>query len=245
MNQTIESIKNHRSIRKYLNKEIEQSLLDEILASARIMPTSINGQQVSIIVVREAERRRKISELAGNQPWIAAAPVFLVFVMDLHKTAKAGAKNGKPQVIQESAEGLVMSSFDAGLAMGGAIVAAESLGLGIVPIGGIRRNPQAMIDLLGLPEYTFPVAGLVVGYPDGLSAQKPRLPLKSFVHEERYNEAAVDQSVEEFDRTMVEYYKNRGDKAADWSSQVAETYKQVYYPLVYPTLKAQGFSLDK
>lgn len=71
--------------------------------------------------------------------------------------------------------------------------------------------------MLALPEYTFPVAGLVVGYSDDFSARKPRLSLKSFIHEELYNEDAVDQSVEEFDRTMTEYYKNRWDKAADWS----------------------------
>lgn len=245
MNPTIQTITNHRSIRKYQDKAIDQGHLDAILAASRAMPTSINGQQVSVVVVQDAERRKAIAELAGNQPWIAAAPVFLVFVADMKKTALAAQKNDRTQVIHESAEGLLVSTFDAGLAMGGAIVAAESLGLGIVPIGGIRRNPQAMIDLLGLPPQTYPVAGLVVGYPADLSAQKPRMPQESFIHQEKYDQKAVEKAIDDYDRIMEDYYRNRGDKVTDWSSQVSATYQQVYFPLVHPTLKAQGFLMDK
>jgi len=245
MNATLETIKAHRSIRRYEDRPVDQAHLDLILQAAQAMPTSINAQQVSVVVVRDAERRQKIAALTGGQPWIAQAPVFLVFVMDFHKTALAGARNGKPQVIHESAEGALVGTFDAGIAMGGAIVAAESLGLGIVPIGGIRRDPQAMIELLGLPPLTFPVAGLVVGHPADRSALKPRLPVGSFVHEETYGATGVADAVEAYDRTMEAYYRDRGDKSTTWTAQVAGTYQQVYYPKVYPTLKDQGFSLDK
>lgn len=245
MNQTIQTITDHRSIRRYEEREVEPALLDQVLRAAQAMPTSINAQQVSVVVVRDAERRRKISELTGGQPWIAQAPVFLVFVADFHKTARAAVKNGKTQVIHESAEGALVGTFDAGIAMGGAIVAAESLGLGIVPIGGIRRDPQAMIDLLGLPPFTYPVAGLVVGHPADRSAQKPRLPVASYVHFETYDVPAVEKAIVDYDQTMAEYYQSRGDKATDWSTQVAGTYQQVYFPKVFPTLKGQGFLLDK
>jgi FMN reductase [NAD(P)H] len=245
MNATLQTIKTHRSIRRYEDRPVDQAHLDQILQAAQAMPSSINAQQVSVVVVRDAARRARIAELAGGQPWVAQAPVFLVFVMDFHKTALAGTKNGKPQVIHESAEGALVGTFDAGLAMGGAILAAESLGLGIVPIGGIRRDPAALIDLLGLPPYTYPVAGLVVGHPADRSATKPRLPVQAFVHQERYDREAVGPAVDAYDETMAEYYRNRGDKAANWSQQVAGTYQQVYFPQVYPTLKSQGFSLDK
>ncbi len=245
MNKTIETITNHRSIRKYTEQELEPEQLTAILEAARAMPTSVHGQQLSIIVVKDVERKQKISELAGNQVWIAQAPVFLVFVMDMNKTAKAGEKTGLKQVVHESAEGVLVSSFDAGLAMGAAIVAAESLGLGIVPIGAIRQNPQEMIDLLHLPENTFPVAGLVVGHPVDNSAQKPRMEAKGFIHKETYNDKAVTEAVREFDGTMAEYYRNRGDKDSDWSSQISSLYKSAYYPKVYPILKSQGFLMNK
>lgn len=245
MNDTIKTITSHRSIRSYEARDVAPEVLDQVLQAARAMPTSINGQQVSVLVVRDAERRRRISELTGGQVWIAQAPVFLVFVADFHKTSQAGAKKGKAQVIHESAEGALVGTFDAGLAMGGAIVAAESLGLGIVPIGGIRRDPQAMIELLGLPPLTYPVAGLVVGYPADRSAQKPRMPVEAYVHQETYNAPAVEKAVNDYDKSMEAYYTARGDKSTDWSSQVASTYQQVYFPKVYPTLRDQGFLLDK
>jgi len=86
MNETIKSIQNHRSIRKFTDKQLEESVIDQIIKSAQSMPNSINGQQTYIIVVRDKERKAKLAELAGGQPWIDAAPVFLVFVMDFYKT---------------------------------------------------------------------------------------------------------------------------------------------------------------
>lgn len=242
MNSTIQTIRDHRSIRRYLDKDVSPEHLDAILRAAQAMPTSINGQQISIVVVRDADRRRKISELASGNPWIAEAPVFLVFVADFHKTGLGVRKKDKTQVIQASAEGAVVATFDAGLAMGGAIIAAESLGLGIVPIGGVRRNPQGIIDLLGLPAQTFPLVGLVVGHPADRSAVKPRMPLSAFAHEEVYQSEAVAAGVDAYDETMAEYYRNRGDKASDWSTPVAWAYQQVYYPQVGPVLRSQGFA---
>ncbi len=245
MNTTIQTIKNHRSIRNYLVREVPDELLQEILAAARAMPTSINGQQLSIIVVKDKAKKEAIAHLAGDQSWIAQAPVFLVFVADYYKAHLAGEKNGLPEVIHESVEGALVGTFDAGLAMGAAIIAAESLGLGIVPIGAVRRKPDAMIELLDLPAYTYPLVGLVVGYPADASAQKPRMPLAALVHQETYDMASMKEAIDEYDRTMETYYRARGDKVANWSRQIAGAYQQVYFPEVYPSIKKQGFLHDK
>ncbi len=53
MNQIIASIKNHRSIRNYLEKDIPEEMLQEILEASRAMPTSINGQQIKIRIKRK------------------------------------------------------------------------------------------------------------------------------------------------------------------------------------------------
>ncbi|SFM01975.1 hypothetical protein [Pelosinus propionicus] len=49
----------------------------------------------------------------------------------------------------------------------------------------------------------------------------------------------------EYDAVMSKYYSERGDKDTNWSKQVANAYKQVYFPDVYPTMKKQGFTNDK
>lgn len=245
MNQTIRAIKNHRSIRSYLDKDIPNEMLTEILEAARSMPTSINGQQISIIVIKDKGKKEKIAEWAGGQPWIAQAPVFLVFVADFYKAYIACEKNGTQEVIHESIEGTLVGAFDGGLAMGAAIISAESLGLGIVPIGAVRRKPQEVIDLLGLPKYTYPLVGLVIGYPTDASAQKPKFPLETLVHVEQYQKDGVRSAIDEYDATMSKYYSDRGDKETNWSKQVANAYQQVYFPEVYPTMKKQGFRNDK
>lgn len=246
MNKTIETIQNHRSIRSYLDKEIPSEELNQILKSIQAMPTSINGQQVSVIVVKDKETKRKIAEIAGGQTWIEKAPVFLVFVADFYKTHLGAIKSGNEQIIHESIEGTLVGTFDAGLAMGAAIISAESLGLGIVPIGGIRKEPQDMIDLLNLPKYTFPVAGLCVGYPEDLSKQKPRLPEETFIHEETYQVENLEKNLEKYDELMNVYLEEVGrGKEVNWSTNTSGVYKYVYFPKVYPTLIKQGFKNDK
>jgi len=246
MNQTIETIKNHRSIRTYLDKDVSEEQLNEILNSVQAMPTSINGQQVSVIVIKNKDTKKKIAEIAGGQPWIEKAPVFLVFVADFYKSHLGAIKSGNEQIIHESIEGTLVGTFDAGLAMGAAIISAESLGLGIVPIGGIRKEPDEMIKLLNLPKYTFPVAGLCIGHPENLSRQKPRLHKNSFIHEEIYHVENLESHIEEYDNLMEVYLEEVGrGKEHNWSAYTSGIYKHVYFPKVHPSLIKQGFKNDK
>lgn len=246
MNKTIEIMKNHRSIRSFEDKEIPQEVLNQILEATHWMPTSIHGQQVSVIVVKDKAKKAKIAELTGGQHWIDKAPVFLVFVADFYKTNVGAEKSAIKQVIHESIEGTMVGTFDAGIAMGGAIVAAESLGLGIVPIGGIRKEPEEMIELLDLPPYTFPVAGLCIGYASNNSKQKPRLPIETFAHENSYNKEVLLEKITDYDKDMEVYLKEIGlEREVNWSVRTASVYQSVYFPKVYPALKKQGFSNDK
>lgn len=243
MNNVIDTITNHRSIREYLDKDISDEIVDEIVRAAQAMPNSINGQQTSVIVVREKEKKEKLAELVGNQPYVAKAPVFLVFVMDFYRTYLAGEKTGFKQVIHEDIEGIEAGSVDVGIALGASIIAAESFGLGIVPIGGIRKNPEEVIELLGLPKYTFPMVGLVVGYPADESHKKPRVPFESFRHKENYDVKVVEKSIYIYDNQMNEYLKDIGrtEQETNWSIFTSRIYQSVYYPKVKPAMDKQGF----
>jgi len=246
MNETMRIIQNHRSIRNFLDKDIDESILTEILKTSQAMPNSINGQQTSVIVIKDKATKAKIAELTGGQFWIEKAPVFLLFILDFYKTNLAAEKLGLTQVIHESVEGTMAGTFDAGLNMAAAIISAESLGLGIVPIGGVRKNPKEIISLLNLPEYTFPAAGLAMGYPADMSHQKPRLPLETFRHNETYHTDGLREAIDTYDKDMSVYLKEVGrEKEVDWSTTTAGLYQQVYYPNVYPALKDQKFLNNK
>lgn len=246
MNDTIKLIQDHRSIRSFLNKDIDDEIIDEILKAAQSMPSSINGQQSSVIVIKDKETKAKIAQLAGNQRWIEEAPVFLVFLMDFYKTNLAAEKNGLNQVIHESVEGTMVGTFDAGLAMGAAIISAESLGLGIVPIGGVRRSPDELIKLLNLPPYTYPAVGLAVGYPKDHSRRKPRLPFETYKHKEVYQTEGLKEAIDRYDKDMEVYLNEIGlEKEENWSKYTSNIYQSVYYPKVYQSLKDQKFTNDK
>lgn len=244
MNEVMKTLTNHRSIRNYTNEPVSEEQLNEIIAAAQAAPTSINGQQLTIISIQDPEKKVKAAEYVGNQAWVAQAPVFLVFCADFYRAKLAAEKNNLPLGITDFVESLLVGATDVGLAMGNAIAAAESMGLGIVPIGGVRRNPEQLIELLNIPEYVFPVCGLVVGHPADLSAKKPRLQPEAIHHKESYNK---DQKafVDAYDETISAYMKERtgGKEDRNWSSMIAGFYQDIYYPNIQSTILKQGFKL--
>ncbi len=247
MNNTIENIKNHRSIRQYLDKDISDEIIDEIIKAVQAMPNSINGQQTTVIAIRDKSKKEKLAELVGNQEYVAKAPVFLVFVMDFYRTYLAGEKTGSKQIIHEDIESALVGAVDSGITLGAAIIAAESLGLGTVPIGGIRKNPEEVIELLDLPKYTFPLVGLAIGYPSDESHTKPRIPFESFRHNDTYNKEAIENSIDSYDEEMEAYLKDIGryDKEKNWSTLTSSVYQNIYYPKVKDAMKKQGFTPAK
>ncbi|MBE9609655.1 NADPH-dependent oxidoreductase [Chitinilyticum piscinae] len=246
MNTMLELMHQHRSSRSYRDTPIAPQLLDAILDAAYRGPTSINGQQVSLVVVQDAARRQRIAEIAGGQPWIAKAPVFVTVLVDFHKTAAALAKAGVEQQIQQSVEGFGVGAVDAGIALGNLMTAARAAGLGVVPIGGIRRDPQAMIELLDLPANTFQIVGLALGYIEEESPLKPRLPRESFVHHETYQSQLIRPSIDAYDATLVQYWQDIGrPDGKNWSDNTAQFYQQIYFPKVAPVARRQGFGFEQ
>ena len=190
MTNTLDVLLSHRSYRDYTDQPVSDVDLDAIISAAHHAPSSLNAQHVSLIVVRDAKRRARIAEIAGGQPWIAKAPIFICVVMDFAKTNAALELTGGIQVIHESLEGFVAGAIDSGIVLATLMTAARCLGLGTVPIGGIRRDSQAMIDLLELPRLTFPIVGCSIGHFATEPTQKPRLPLHTFRHNEKWKSPA-------------------------------------------------------
>ena len=246
MNETISLLYSHHSDRSFTGEPLSEETLCTIVEAARRAPTSTNAQHVSVVVVRDPARRAKIAELAGRQPWIAKAPVFVALILDFHKTGIAIEGAGEVQTIHETVEGLLAGITDVGIALGTMIVAARSLGLGIVPIGGIRNSPQAMIDLLELPPRSFPVVGLTIGHVDKPAHQKPRLPMAAFRHEERYRTEGLREAMSQYDATLMDYWKAIGRADGQpWSTNTAESYKHLAVRQVKPAIERQGFKHDK
>ena len=244
MNETIRLLRAHHSSRSYKADPISAEVLEAIIECARRAPTSTNSHEISLVVVRNADSRARIAEIAGGQPWIAQAPVFIAVIADLYKTGLGVEKAGARQVFQRSLEGVLAVVSDAGIAMATLMTAARALGLGVVPIGGIRRDPQAMIDLLELPANTFPVDGVVLGYVTEESSQKPRMAIESFRHEEKYHPEALEPAIHAYDLTLKEYWLKigRGD-GLTWSASMAQHYS-TFSRRIKSIAQKQGFTIE-
>ncbi|MCY8519487.1 NADPH-dependent oxidoreductase [Bacillus atrophaeus] len=248
MNEVLNTLTDHRSIRSYTDEAVSDAQIDQIIQAVQSAPTSINGQQVTVITVQDKERKKKISELAGGQPWIDQAPVFLLFCADFNRAKIALEElNNIELKVTDGLESVLVGAVDAGIALGTATAAAESLGLGTVPIGAVRGKPDELIELLELPKYVFPVSGLVIGHPADRSAKKPRLPQAAVHHKETYQAEQLKPLIKAYDEQMSEYMKQRtnGKETRNWSQGIAAYYQRLYYPHIREMLEKQGFNVEK
>lgn len=245
MNETLDNLWQHRSIRAYTDEPVSEENIDAIVRAAWRAPSSINGQQISLVVIRDAATRARIADIAGGQSWVAQAPVFITVVVDFHKTALGAKKAGEKQIIETSVEGFGVGAVDAGIALASIMTAARALGLGTVPISGIRRDPKAMVELLGLPKRTFPLVGVSIGHPAHNVPLKPRLDLSSFRHDEYYHGGSLPDVIDRYDQAMMDYWQAMGrDNGQPWSVNTASIYNHVNYPNTRSAAIDQGFGFD-
>ena len=122
-------------------------------------------------------------------------------------------------------------------------IAAESVGLGICYIGAIRIDPFKISELLELPEHTYPVFGMCIGYPDEEPEVKPRLPLNIFLKTNVYEDKNDEREISAYDEDMLNYYKNRtkNQKQQSWSEQMAGILSKENRPFMKKFLTSRGF----
>ena len=252
MNPVLESLLKHKSVRKYKNQPLEEEKLQLIIKAAQAAPTWCNGEQVSIIAVKDQTIKDKIRDLAWGQQYISTCSVFLVFCADFYRISIAFEKGGKTKEDFEKyithIDTLIVGSHDVGIALQNATVAAESFGLGTVDIGAIRGKSLEITKLLNLPKYCIPLVGLCVGYPDDDPGVKPRLPMTSVCFDNKYDTEKAKAGVEEYDVTYQKYLSGRDSNARDsnWSKSISKLYSSISMDATYDLLKQQGFiSIDK
>ncbi|MCW4152785.1 oxygen-insensitive NADPH nitroreductase [Halomonas sp. 18H] len=244
MNPTIELLKSHRSVRKFTEQKIPHETLLELIRAGQSAATSSHVQAYSVIHVTNPANREQIAELAGGQPYIARCSDFLVFCADMKRPTEAAERTGA-EVTRGMTEQFLVASVDTALMAQNVVVAAESEGLGICYIGGIRNNPQAISEMLELPDHVFPVFGLCLGYPDPekLPEVKPRLPVEAVFKEDTYTEDAPH--VATFDSNMKLYYQARSNanKDTDWSHNLTPLFSTKVRPHMRDFLLKRGFDM--
>ncbi len=152
MNEILQELLNRKSIRNFTGESVKDEDLKLIFEAAQRAPTSVNGQQVSIVYTKDKEKLKQISELCAGQEHIKNCEVFVMFVIDYNRTAYTLEKINQKQMIQESAEGIIVGSVDAGIMLSTLQAAARSLGYGTTAIGAVRLSVEKFIEILDLPK---------------------------------------------------------------------------------------------
>ena len=218
MNETINLMKAHTSVRRFTEEQISDQELRAIIDAGRAASSWKNFQSYSIIVVRSKEA---LFDLVPQEA-IRQSSAFLLFVGDLNRAQK-GVQFHTEDFYPEGTENLLISSVDAALAGQNTLLAAESLGYGGVIIGLVRYAASQIAELFKLPDYTYPVFGIALGTPNQNHAVKPRLPYEAVVFEEEYREQ--DESIiQTYDRVQTEYAGERAKET--WSQRLAAQFGQ-------------------
>ncbi len=250
MNQVIETLLNHRSVRSFTDERLTDEQIRLIVESAQRASTSSFIQAYSIIGVTDPDKKTRLAEIAGNQAYVAENGHFFVFCADFYRHELIGElHDAAVTATLETDEKLLVAVIDAALASQNAVIAAESMGLGICYIGGIRNDMFAVKELLGLPERVLPLFGLAVGVPDHVEDQKPRLPFEHVYHENTYELESdeLKRQLSRYDETIHDYYAARGSNQRNdtWTGQMGRMLSKPTRLDVKDFLKTQGYLKQK
>ena len=213
MNQTLELIKNRKSVRIYTEQPISAEDKRTILDAAIQAPSAGNMTMYTILDITDPEMKAKLSESCDHQPFIANAPMVLVFCADVKRWMDVFKKYVGE--VRNPAEGdLLLAQQDTLIAAQNAAVAAEALGIGTCYIGDIIENFEYHRELLNLPDYVVPTGMLCFGYPTQQQIDRPKPPrftIESIVHENGYDQEKNDMA------EMLKARHNFTEEAlADW-----------------------------
>jgi FMN reductase [NAD(P)H] len=181
----VTTVLTHASVRRFAASPLPEDLVAALEAALVRGPTSSALHSYSHVIVRNPERKRRIAQLAGDQPWIDRAPLLIVGCADLRRAREVTHAQGYRYTAHDLRM-LISATADLTVGLQNASLVAQSLGYGTVMLGGVLNGSLEIAELLGLPPRVVPLVGLSVGRPlgDRWPAPGPRLPLSLVVHHE-------------------------------------------------------------
>lgn len=188
MNQVIEQLCARKSVRVFTDQPIASEDQALILRAASEAPTAGNQQLYTVLNITDQALKDQLAETCDHQPFIAKAPLVLIFCADVQKWYDAFQDAGC-QPRDPGSGDLMLAVTDAVIAAQNAVTAAWSLGIGSCYIGDVMEQRERHREMLGLPEYVFPAAMLVFGHPTQQQLNRPkpvRCPMEHIVHENGY-----------------------------------------------------------
>jgi len=198
-NETLMLQLKHRSCRKFTEEIIPNDVLSTLLASAFSAPSKSDLQQISVINIADIKIK---AEIISNNPllkWVEQAPVLLIWCGDSRRI-RTLSDHREHTFANDHLDAFMNAAVDAGMVMQNFIISAESIGLGCCPISQVRDSINSLSNILKLPKWVFPVAGLAVGFPQDAGHVSMRLPNTVTVHQNVYDDTNDVQHVGDYDK---------------------------------------------
>jgi nitroreductase len=243
---------NRRVMRRYQEKPVDPALIEVLCGVAMSAPSKSDLQQADIIVVSDPAQRARLEALLPDNPWLKAAPVFLVFCGNNRRHRLLFEWRDRP-FVNDHLDPFFNAAVDAGIVLATFCTAADRAGLGSCPISAIRNHAAEVSEILGLPRHVFPVAGLGVGWPAFEGVMSPRLGLDVTVHHDRYDETALRERVAAYDRRREQVQPYRTQRQVErfgqsdtygWSEDKARQYSVPERVDFGAFVRKIGFKLD-
>lgn len=243
MNDTIRTMRAHRSIRVFKDTPIPDEHVHEAMLAGQAASTSSAVQAFCAIRVRDDDTRQQIADLAGPQQKIRDCPAFFVICADLRKHMLVTKRAGNDYT--NSLEAFLVGTIDASLFAQNFALAFESLGYGICYIGAIRNDLPRVNELLAIPDGVCPLYGMCVGLPDQDPSHRPRLAPDAMLYDDRYpDDDTLLARIDDYDELYTQYLSDRGAPPATWSESIAKKYSYVNRPGLRAFYESKGVSLD-
>lgn len=232
----MQTINTRRSIRRYQDKDVDNTLLTRLIKEAERTQTMGNLQLYSVVVTRSKELKTKLAPAHFNQPMVTGAPVVLTFCADYRRTT-LWAEQRQATPGYDNPLSFVNAMTDALLFCQTFCNLAEEDGLGCCFLGTTVYQPQSIIDTLQLPELVFPVATITLGWPDENPPLSDRLPVSTIIHEETFH----DYSAADIDKAYA--YKEQLDENKEFvKTNNKQTLAQVFTDCRYTKADCEAMS---
>lgn len=246
-NDALARMAEHRSRRAFKDAEIDARLLRLICAAALSAPSKSDLQQRDIVIVSDKALRQKLDALMPDMEWLPKAPALLVVCGNNRRQRQVHQWRGKP-FANDHLDAFFNAATDAAIVLGWLVLAAGAVGLGCCPLSVIRNRAEEASDLLRLPDYVFPYAGLALGWPAGEGHISPRLPLAATVHTDKFDDARLRDLVGAYDakrRYRTQRYEAEYGRVDPygWSEDKARQYSKPERADFGAFIRRKGFNL--
>lgn len=214
MNEVLQQLHDRKSVRVYEDRAIGPEVKQAILEAAIQAPSAGNMALYTILDITDPTMKAKLAVSCDNQPFIATAPMVLIFCADYRRWYDVFCDHVE-EVRKPDMGDLFLAEADTLIAAQNAVVAAHSFGLGSCYIGDITENYEFHKELLNLPQYVVPAAMLCIGYPTAQQMSRPKPPrhaVSDLVHENGYS---MEKS-HAMARMLSQQQGKDGEELTDW-----------------------------